>query len=357
VRSFFVDDVRDLFTGELDATRRTRPLAEVTWPPDQAPTDRERARARAAATPGGPPPPIAPLREPAVLARLAERGHWPARALETAAGCAVRWLVEDWLRPKTFEPDPEPMARGSAAHALLERVFTRLAAETGSPGPEPANLRQAQAILNEEIEAARPKLRLSPHPARQRSAIRRLEADLLRYLRKAASEATSFAPTHLELSFGTERDDLPPLRLGELAVAGRVDRVDTGPGGTAAVYDYKGSEGYPVRRWIPDGRLQVPLYMLAAREVLGLRPVAGLYQPIGKEQKARGAVLKGTELEPLAGQYDRVDEAALEEVLEATAARAREVAAAVAAGELEPSPQTCGYRGECQYPGVCRCER
>jgi hypothetical protein len=97
--------------------------------------------------------------------------------------------------------------------------------------------------------------------------------------------------------------------------------------------------------------------MLAAREVLGLDPVAGLYQPIGKDQKARGAVLKGTELEPLAGQHDRVDAAALEAVLEETAARAREVATAVSAGELEPRPDTCGYRGQCQYPGVCRCER
>jgi ATP-dependent helicase/DNAse subunit B len=357
VRSFFVDDVRDLFTAQLDDDRRVRALADVTWPEDEAPTARERARAQAAATRGTAPPTIAPLREPAVLARIAERGAWPARALETAAGCAVRWLVEDWVRPKSFEPDPEPMARGSAAHRLLEKVFARLPAETGSPRLHPANLRAAQAILAEEIEAARPELRLSPHPARQRSAIRRLEADLLRYLRKAAAETTAFAPAHLELSFGTERDDLPPLRLGELEVAGRIDRVDTGPAGQAAVYDYKGSEGYPVKRWVPDGRLQVPLYMLAAREVLGLDPVAGLYQPIGKDQKARGAVLKGTELEPLAGQHDRVDAAALEAVLEETAARAREVATAVSAGELEPRPDTCGYRGQCQYPGVCRCER
>lgn len=357
VRSFFVDDVRDLFTEDLDARRRVRPLADVTWPAGEAPTARERARAEAAATPGGPPPTIAPLTEPAVLARIAERGPWPARALETAAGCAVRWLVEHWFRPDSFEPEPEPMARGNAAHRLLEAVFSRLAAETGSPRVQPSNLRAAQEILAEEIERARPRLRLSPHPARRRSAIRRLEADLLRYLRKSAAEATAFAPSHLELSFGTERDELPPLRLGELGVAGRIDRVDTGPGGTAAVYDYKGSEGYPFKRWAQDGRLQVPLYMLAVREVLGLEPVAGLYQPIAKEQKARGAVLRGTELEPLAGPNDRVDAAALQEVLDATAARAREVAGAVAAGELEPRPETCGYRGQCQYPGVCRCER
>jgi ATP-dependent helicase/nuclease subunit B len=356
VRSFFVDDVRDLFTGALDRERRARPLADVTWPAHLAPTARERARAEAAAKPGTPSPPIEPLHEPAVLDRIAQRGVWPARALETAAGCAVRWLVEHWVRPESFEPDPEPMASGSAAHELLERVFSRLR-ESGEPRLTPDNLPAAQAFLAEEIEAVRPRLRLSPHPARRRSAIRRLEADLLRYLRKAAAEATSFSPAHLELAFGGTRDgEAPALDLDGLRVAGRIDRVDAGPAGQAAVYDYKGSEGYPVRRWIEDGRLQVPLYMLAVREVLGMDPVAGLYQPIGKDQKARGAVLEGTELEPLAGRNDRVDADALEATLAAVADRAHEVAAAVSAGELEPRPRTCGYRGECQYPGICRCE-
>ncbi len=358
VRSFFVDDVRDLFGAALDEGRRTRPLADVTWPERLAPTARERARAAAAAGSGAPPAPIGPLREPAVLERMSERGVWPARALETAAGCAVRWLVEHWLRPDTFEPDPEPMARGSVAHELLERVFARVREETGSPRLDANTLPAAQAIVAEEIERVRPQLRLSPHPARQRSAIRRLEADLLRYLRKAAAEATAFAPAHLELAFGRAgEDEHPPLELDDgLRVAGRIDRIDTGPDGQAAVYDYKGSEGYAVKRWIEDGRLQVPLYMLAARDVLGLDPVAGLYQPIGKDQQARGAVLAGTQLEPLAVRTDRVDRAQLEETLDAVAHRAREVAAAVAAGELDPRPKTCGYRGECQYPGICRCE-
>lgn len=356
VRSFFVDDVRDLFTDALDEERRTRALADVTWPPELAPTARERERARVAARPGRRPARISPLTDPAVLAAIAQPGAWAARALETAAGCAVRWLVEHWVRPETFEPDPEPMARGSAAHQLLEAVFSRLAAESGSPRLDASNLPAAQAILAQEIERARPKLRLSPHPARQRSAIRRLEADLLRYLRKAAGEATSFVPTHLELPFGRPGDEHPALDLGGVRVAGRIDRVDVDPEGRAAVYDYKGSEGYPVKRWVEDGRLQVPLYMLAARDVLGLEPAAGLYQPIGKDQKARGAVRAGTDLEPLASPRDRVEAEELDEVLSDIAQRAGAVAAAVSAGDLEPQPRTCGYKGECQYPGVCRCE-
>ncbi len=45
VRSFFVDDVRDLFTARLDDERAIRSLASVTWPEGEAPT---RARARPA---------------------------------------------------------------------------------------------------------------------------------------------------------------------------------------------------------------------------------------------------------------------------------------------------------------------
>ena len=71
---------------------------------------------------------------------------------------------------------------------------------------------------------------------------------------------------------------------------GRIDRVDLDGEGRAAVIDYKGSQAYPVAKWAPDGRLQVALYMLAVREVLGAEPVAGFYQATSGKQEARGAV-------------------------------------------------------------------
>ncbi len=63
-----------------------------------------------------------------------------------------------------------------------------------------------------------------------------------------------------------------------------------------------------------------------------------------------------SELGEGAVRTDRRGAEELEGLLAEVAGRAREVAAAIVAGELEGRPQTCGWDGTCQYPGICRCE-
>ncbi len=82
-----------------------------------------------------------------------------------------------------------------------------------------------------------------------------------------------------------------PLEGTGLGVTGRVDRIDVDPGGRALVRDYKGRN---VTRGCALGarpQLQVALYALAARDLLGLETVGALYQPVGhKDVRARGLV-------------------------------------------------------------------
>ena len=66
-----------------------------------------------------------------------------------------------------------------------------------------------------------------------------------------------------------------------MGVTGRVDRIDVDAGGRALVRDYKGRTVSAGARWAQDRRLQVALYALAVRELLGLEPVGALYQPVG----------------------------------------------------------------------------
>ncbi len=153
--SAFVDDVRALFTDELWDRRGKRVLAEVTWPPRDAPTAHELRRARAAEQDLADPPALAPPSSAPVLATLGERRTEAARGLETFAGCGVRWLVESLLRPERVEPDPDAMRRGSLAHQVLERTLRRLRERTGSGRLTPASLPAAL----EELEAAMADLR------------------------------------------------------------------------------------------------------------------------------------------------------------------------------------------------------
>src|SRR3954451_1773036 len=346
VASPFLDDVRALFTDELWEQRGRRLLAEVTWSPREAPTPRELRRAQAQARNEPDPPPLpAPATEP-VLARLAERRTEGARQLETFAACGVRWLVEALLHPARGTPGPEPMRRGSRAHALLETTLRRLLDKTGSARLTPASLPAALDALAEALDG------IELEGARGAAARRTLEADLQRYLRHEAEYGAGMEPTHLEWTFGREGDAHGPLALGDLAVTGRFDRVDVGPGGEAIVRDYKGATAPPGAGWAEGGALQVALYMLAARELLGLEPVGGLYQALwSRDSRPRGLIR-----DDVPGRYvstDKVSAEELEAALEAVRARALETAASVRAGEVRACPEKCSPKG-CAYPTICR---
>ncbi len=359
--SAFLADVRAVLGDALGPPRR-RPLADVTWPAEQAPTPAEAARTRAAAQPPVRPSPIGPLHADAILAELRER-VLSAGALEAYAGCPVKWLVERYLRARELGPDPAAMVGGSLRHDLLERTLVRLRERTGSARLHPGSLATALEILREQMRERREHFVLSPHAATARAQARGIERDLERYLEFEARAQPPFEPRELELAFGFEEEELSelgPLELGDGSVRlrGRIDRVDVEAGGDRAVIrDYKSSRAFPVARWESDHQLQVALYMLAARRLLGLRPVAGVYQGLRRELKPRGIVAEGEQEALGVGAVIDTDVRPpdeLEEVLAHAEAAACELAERMRAGDLEPTPDSCGARGACAYPGICR---
>jgi len=349
VASPFLDDVRSLFTDQLWAERGRRLLAEVTWSPREAPTPRELRRAQAAARSEPDPPPLPPPLTLPVLEQLAARRTEGARQLETFAACGVRWLVEGLLAPRRVTPDPEPMKRGSRAHAVLEATLRGLKTRTGSARLTPATLPAALEALERALAA----VGRDVAGARGQAARRTLEADLRRYLRHEAEHGAGLEPTWLEWRFGREGDEHGPLVLapGELEVTGRVDRVDVDHG-EAIVRDYKGASAPKGAGWAEGGALQVALYMLAARELLGLQPVGGLYQPLwSRDSRPRGLVRAD-----VAGRYvsnDVVDEAGLEDALGEIRERALSTAEALRGGRIAPCAERCSPHG-CAYPTICR---
>jgi len=351
--SVFLEDVRALFTDALWEERGTRLLADVTWAPRDAPTPHELRRAYAAADERPDPAPLGAPDSAAVLGLLAARDTEPARGLEAFAGCGVKWLIEHLLRPARTDPDPEPMQRGSLAHTVLERMLALLRERTGSARITPERLDAALGALQ---DALRERVRGLGRDgsARERALLRGLEADLERYVRTEAECGAGFEPTVLEWSFGGADDVHGPLQLGEGGglVTGRVDRVDVGPGDVAVVRDYKGRTAVGGSKWVDAQQLQVALYLLAVREHLGLRPVAGVYQPlVGRKLGARGLVR-----DDVPGRYTRtdvVDADGFEATLEEARALAARTAAELHAGRIAPCPERCSTRG-CRYPAICR---
>ena len=357
VQSFLLEEVRDLFEPDRLQTVR-RSLSDVTWPLEVAPTEAEWWRAYALAAGGGEPARPDGLHEPAVLAELAERTTFSASALEAFADCPVKWLVDRLLNPFELEPEPEPLVRGSYAHAVLEATYTRLREATGSAKVTPLSLAQAEEILLETMREKQPEFRISPKETRFRTAVRRLEFDLLRHLRRESERGGVFEPTELELAFGMPDAELPALKLGDgVEVRGKIDRLDTW-NGYAAVTDYKsGRKGYPVARWEQDRRMQAALYMLAVRELLDLEPAAGVYLPLADPRgQPRGLVLSDV-ADSLGDGYAANDSKSADEVraeLDNARERVLAVAGRIRGGDVRPCPETCAWNGGCSYPSICR---
>ena len=361
----FLSDVEDLLAAGWAERRRKRLLADVVWARDLAPTSSELERSLAAGqapVAGEAPAPDRVLHQ-AALSHVRHREVVSAGALEAFARCPVRWLVERELAPAEFEPDPDALTRGSYMHDVLERLLGRL----GGPVTQ-TSLPRAQELLGELLADSPPAIAPGRPEAVRAGMLRSIEADLRRYLVHEAADGCGWAPQGLELRFGFAQDDedrpsLPALTLrdgdDQISVRGLIDRVDVEPGdsGRAAVRDYKSGGArneHQGARWALDDQLQVALYMLAVRELLGLSPVAGLYQPLGgNDLRARGVFLEDAPVGAKVVDRDSRSPEELEEVLSAARERAVALAVQLRSGELEPSPQSCSRDG-CRYPGICR---
>ena len=356
--SFFVEDVRDLLAEGPDERRRS--LSEVTWRPEEAPTAAELERALAAAGPRLEQPAPRNLTAAPVLAHLEARDAVSAGALENFADCPVKWLVKNLLRPDELVPDPEQMVRGRYAHSVLQHTFQRLRDDTGARRVTPANLARAERILIEQLRAQEADFRLSPQQTRVRAAARRLEFDLLAFLRREAERDGHFEAEHLELPFGFGEGSVPVEIEPGLRVSGRIDRVDTSDG-MALVIDYKSGknvDSYKVGSWESENRFQAALYMLVVERLLGLRAAGGVYMPLGSAKGPRGMVAKDAEQE-LGSGFSKNDLLAADEFREKLAwalGQVRATDARMRAGELAANPDSCAWNGGCSYPSICRCE-
>jgi ATP-dependent helicase/DNAse subunit B len=359
-RSLFVDDVCDLFDERLVETRARRPLGALgTLAQLDPPAAGDRGLEEADR--------LGALSDARVLDELGVDRPWSASSLTTFARCPVRWFVEQLLRPEQIEPEGEPLACGRAIHTVLKDVFDSLRQELGSARITPEHLPRARAWAAEAIERACSEAPLSPLPEQSAGLRRRLASDIERYLEHAAHAGGSLEPCHLELSFGLGGEAveharaLPELDLGEgVRVRGRIDRIDVGQQGEAVVYDYKrrgGASAPPGEKWAAEGSFQVALYMRAARDLLGLRPVGGFYQPVtGEDLRARGALAAGVDAPCM--KSDRREQNELDALIEETLSRVRDAASQASAGKLEARPRTCSATGQgCMYPTICRCER
>ncbi|HZT84467.1 MAG TPA: PD-(D/E)XK nuclease family protein [Gaiellaceae bacterium] len=383
----FWHETASLFDPE-DVRRwtRRRPLSALTWPLEEAPTERERLRALAELASHDAPTAEALARangwerrlerargafrrptrltNPLVLEQLGSRTAFAVTELERFADCSSAWFVERFLDPRTIDAEPDAKQRGSVAHNALYRFFSRVPAELGVEKLEPRHVEAATGLMRRCLDEALAGVRMDLTEMQERELEETLWRDLAALVEEECESGSPLVPRRFEVAFGSERA-APELQRGlelgsGLTLSGKIDRIDVDPfGARGVVQDYKsGKSAYSARQIESELRLQIPLYMLVLRDLVGLEPLGGLYRPLAGARKPRGLV-RGSETETLPGyvSHDYLDEEAFWGVVESARETATALAERMREGDVRHDPLGGECPSWCDLWTVCRVER
>ena len=384
----FWDDVRSRFPADdVERWTRRRRLSQLVWPLEEAPTDRERMRATAALTAAdgelaralarangwerrldrasGAFERPTELSHPAVLDELRGRPTFSVTELEAFADCSSIWFVERLVDPRSIDAEADAKLRGSVAHQVLYRLFSGLPKRIGSERVEPDRLDETLEFLHECLdEVLASQVRLDLSDVELQELAQTLRRDLEHFVRQEAESPSRLVPRRFEVSFGSERS-APELQrgleLGSFALSGKIDRIDVDPfSARGVVQDYKsGKQAHSASKIDSELRLQIPLYLLVLRDLVGIEPLGGLYRALAGERHARGLLRREARDDVLPGfaRSDYLDEDAFWSQVERAKDHAGAFVARIRSGDVRhdprggpPCPRWCDLAPMCRIP-------
>jgi hypothetical protein len=267
--------------------------------------------------------------------------------------------------PKRIDAEPDPMLRGQVAHTALNRFYAMLPRELDAERVTPENvdaaLQLVRRCLDDALESG---VRLDLTELQNAELRHTLLADLEGFVRDEAASGVGFVPRKLEVSFGSDRS-APELQRGlelgdGLWLSGKIDRIDIDPlSARGIVQDYKSGKGAHSARDIDrELRLQIPLYVLALRDLVGLEPLGGVYRALAGRRVTRG-MLRESAREDLPGfaRDDYLDEDAFWAQVESARERAASNALRIRAGDVQHDPKGDGCPAWCDLWPMCRVGR
>ena len=383
----FYEEVRALFRPD-DVARwtRRRPLSALVWDLERAPTERERLRAaaalavrdeaeaRALARANGWERKleralaafVRPTRlvNPAVLRELRETTRFSVTDLELFGDCSSIWFVERLVGPRPIDAEIDPRLRGGVAHQALYRFYSGLPKRLGVERVDRGRLDEALTFLRECLaEAMSGQVRLELPEVELLELEGSLARDLEQFVRQEVDLGLPLVPRRLEVAFGSDRAPAELQRgldLGGFTLSGKIDRVDVDPfSARGIVQDYKsGRVAHSAAKIDSELRLQIPLYILALRDLVGIEPLGGLYRALSGPRDARG-LLRASASDSLPGlkRSDYLDE----ETFWGQVARARERAQAaverIRVGDVRHDPRGGECPSWCDLWPMCRVRR
>ncbi|OGW92116.1 MAG: hypothetical protein A3D28_03425 [Omnitrophica bacterium RIFCSPHIGHO2_02_FULL_63_14] len=293
------------------------------------------------------------LTDPRALDLFARSGPLSSTLLKTFATCPYKYFAHYALRLEEPPGDYEDRIAGTLLHEVLEKFYGRLTPARRESGDFLLDLPAARAALRgtlDEIWEARKPFQAEPR-YRQKLIRRGLERMLDDFPAHEAEwfKRRGFVPTHFEWKF---EDLRVPSPGGDILVGGTIDRIDVEKGGRrAVVIDYKRS-GRKLNKDLEAGlEFQLPVYVLAARRLLGLDVHAAEHRVLRKKEVNHFASVAAKELY---GRHKLRSEADFERLLALAEENIRRQAERIRQGDISVKSRSCAY---CPYAPVCRFEK
>ncbi len=393
----FWEELRELFdSADMERWTKRRSLSKLVWSEiEEAPTERERLRslaslaslerprARALASANGwerqleralgafDRPTV--LTNPVVLEEMGSRSTFSVTELEAFGGCSVRWLVERVVSPREIDGEVDAKLRGQVAHQTLYRFFSGLPKRMSADKVDPERLDEALAFLRECLsEAIAGYVRLELDELEHRELEAGLRRDLEQFVRLEAQSRSPLVPRRFEVGFGSERSPAELRRgldLGGFSLSGKIDRIDLDPfSARGLVQDYKsGRTATSAAQIEAELKLQLPLYILVLRDLVGVEPLGGVYRALAGERPTRGLLRAEAENDGAPG-FAGNDYLAEEEFwgkVDWATASARDFVERIRQGDVRHDPQGreaapgsgSGCPGWCRLAPLCRVRR
>jgi ATP-dependent helicase/DNAse subunit B len=305
------------------------------------------------------------LTSESVLAFYGAKTTFGVTELERFADCSSAWLFERVISPKTIDAEVDPLLRGSVAHSALHKFYSGLPKELGHDRVTEENLEPALGFLRRCLDdALRGGVRLELTDLQAAELEESLWRDLEGFVRDEAESTLQLLPRRFEVGFGSDRS-APELQrglhLGEgLHLSGKIDRIDVDPfSARGIVQDYKsGRSAHSAKQIDEELKLQIPLYMLVLRDLVGIEPLGGVYRALAGARMTRGLLHKGA-ADDLPG-YQRNDYLEDEEfwaLVDTARDRALGYAQRIRAGDIRHDPKGGECPAWCDLWSMCRVGR
>jgi ATP-dependent helicase/DNAse subunit B len=383
----FWEEVRGLFAeDEVRRATTRRALSALTWPVEQAPTERERLRAVAALASSEQDAARSLARangwerrldralsaferptrltHPLVLEELGARMSFGVTELESFADCSSIWFVDRVVGPRTIDQQVDARLRGQVAHSALHKFFAGLPKRLGVEKLGPEQLDDALEFLRECLAEAMAGVRMELTDLQRRELEQGLLRDLEAFVRDEASSELELVPRRFEVSFGSERSS-PELQRGldldTFTLSGKIDRIDLDPfSARGIVQDYKsGKTAHSAAQIESELKLQIPLYMLVLRDLVGVEPLGGIYRALSGKRDARGLLRAEAKEDGVPGfsRNDYLDEDAFWGQVDRAGDLARGFVARIRAGDVRHDPKGGDCPPWCELWRMCRVGR